>query len=233
MSRRERDVRRTAGRSEDWLGTERTKRGRTWAYEELLFGAADERERRRAIAALGSELVGERAELERMQEALLGQVRRIAALEERVQALASPAPVPPTPSGANGAGAPEPDPEPEPEPRADALSRRLASYPRTPPEAQERGLALARCEGFRVDSHSGTVGFVEGLRFASRIDRPDAIEVRGGRFGRQLFLIPVDRVEEVSRAEERVVVGSVPEPEADVVHDLVDRLRHAFHHPVQ
>jgi hypothetical protein len=93
-----------------------------------------------------------------------------------------------------------------------------------------RGHSLARCEGFRVDSLAGVVGFVEGVRFVSRIDQPDLLEVRGGRLGRQHLLIPVEDVEEISPAEERLVVRSAPGLEGDAVHGLglVTRLRRAL-----
>jgi hypothetical protein len=39
---------------------------------------------------------------------------------------------------------------------------------------------LRRCEGFHVDSPDGRVGFVEEVRYASRLDRPDVIAGGGG-----------------------------------------------------
>jgi hypothetical protein len=93
----------------------------------------------------------------------------------------------------------------------------------------QRSYSLARCEGFEVDSPTGPVGFVEGLRFISRIDQPDLLEVRGGRFGRQHLLIPIEQVEEVRVTEERVVVHSAPTLTGDLLGALVDRLRRALH----
>ena len=87
---------------------------------------------------------------------------------------------------------------------------------------------LARCDGFRVDSPSGYVGVVEGMRFGSRIDRPDLLEVRAGRLGRTLLLIPVEEVEDVSPDDECVVVRSAPDLHGAHVHELVDRVRRAL-----
>ena len=86
-----------------------------------------------------------------------------------------------------------------------------------------------RAEGFEVESPAGVIGFVEGLRFASRIDRPDLLEVRGGRFGRQLLLIPSEQVEEVRVDEERVLVRGVPVPTGDLLAEVVERVRRALH----
>ena len=69
---------------------------------------------------------------------------------------------------------------------------------------------LCRCEGFRVDSPRGRVGVVEEVRFRSRIDRPDVLAVRTGLVG-GLVLIPANEVDEVSLAEERVVIRHAPE----------------------
>jgi hypothetical protein len=46
------------------------------------------------------------------------------------------------------------------------------------------------------------------MRFQSRVDRPDLLEVRCGRFGRQLLLVPVSDVEAVEPEEETVVLQS-------------------------
>jgi hypothetical protein len=89
--------------------------------------------------------------------------------------------------------------------------------------------SLARCEGFRVDSPTGPVGFVEGIRFVSRIDEPDLLEVRGGRFGRELLLIPIEAVAEVSQDEGRIVIRAVPDPSVDLLHEVGDRNRRALH----
>jgi hypothetical protein len=71
---------------------------------------------------------------------------------------------------------------------------------------------LRRCQGFRVDAPQGRVGFVEEVRYASRCDRPDAIAVRAGRFGRLLLLIPVGEVAEILPEEKLVVLHRSPRP---------------------
>jgi hypothetical protein len=73
---------------------------------------------------------------------------------------------------------------------------------------------LRRCEGFRVDSPQGRVGFVEEVRYASRCDRPDVIAVRAGRLGRLLLIIPVEEVAEIPPGEELVVLHRSPRPSA-------------------
>jgi hypothetical protein len=168
------------------------------------------------LSTLADELALDLRELERLQHELFEQVMTIAELEGRVEALLR----------TREAIRPE-----APTESADE------SEIRTPPSAPvrvrtplERGSALARCEGFRVDSPGGTLGFVEGVRFASRIDQPDVLEVRGGRFGRQLLLIPIEDVAEISPTEERLVVRSAPEQQDDAFHELVNRLRNVLHH---
>ena len=76
--------------------------------------------------------------------------------------------------------------------------------PRTP--VLDPDYWLCRCEGFRVDSSAGRVGFVEEVRFRSRLDRPDALAVRTGFLGRRLLLVPVEEVEELAPREGRLVL---------------------------
>ena len=100
----------------------------------------------------------------------------------------------------------------------------------TLPRPVKRIPSLARCEGFQVDSPSGVVGYVEGLRFVSRIDEPDLLEVRGGRFGRELVLIPAEAVDEVDAELERLVVRAAPAGiQDDHPRELVNLLRRALH----
>jgi hypothetical protein len=73
---------------------------------------------------------------------------------------------------------------------------------------------LRRCEGFRVDSPQGRVGFVEEVRYATRCDRPDVIAVRAGLLGRLLLILPVGEVAEILPGEELVVLHSSPRPSA-------------------
>lgn len=80
---------------------------------------------------------------------------------------------------------------------------------------REPDYRLARCEGFAVRAGSRLLGVVEGVRYHSRTDRPDVLEVRGGRFGQRLLLVPVSDIESIEPGDEAVIVGegwSLPEP---------------------
>jgi len=198
---------------EQWLRRGHPPRERRWAYDELLFGRSGDRERLSQLRSVMEELEQERAELARVYLVLDEHLARISSLERRLQEL--------TPGGQRDE------------------RRRVASAPlphtrAAPPDpdraaSEDRSYSLARCEGFEVESPTGVIGVVEGLRFASRIDRPDLLEVRGGRFGRQLLLIPSEQVEEVRVDEERVVVRGVPLQTGDLLADVVDRVRRALH----
>jgi hypothetical protein len=50
------------------------------------------------------------------------------------------------------------------------------------------------------------------VRFDSRVDRPDALAVRAGLFGRRLLLISVDDVAEIIPRETRIVLRAPPTP---------------------
>jgi hypothetical protein len=89
------------------------------------------------------------------------------------------------------------------------LSRQL-QFPR--PLGWDTDYWLCRCEGFTVDAPGGRVGVVEEVRFASRLDRPDELLVRGGLFGGRSLLVRVTDVEEIAPQRERVVLRSEPRP---------------------
>jgi hypothetical protein len=216
VSRSKRRTSRQAEQSERWLGQSTPARSRPWAYEELLFdgdgGATEE------LDALAADLALELAELKRMQNDLYDQAVRVAELEGRVQALRHVGPNRP--------------PEPVEPASADGERAELRSLPTDPtlPHPVRRIPSLARVEGFQVDSSDGLIGFVEGLRFVSRIDEPDLLEVRGGRFGRELVLIPAEAVEEVDADLERVLVRSTSAMDKDEhPRELVNVLRRALH----
>jgi hypothetical protein len=73
---------------------------------------------------------------------------------------------------------------------------------------------LRRCEGFRVDSPDGRVGFVEEVRYASRLDRPDVIAIRAGLLVRLLLIVPVGEIAEIFPGDERIVLHRSPRPTA-------------------
>ena len=214
MARRKRSSPQRGTQEEQWLRRGEPHRDRPWAYDELLFGRGDDRERLSELRAVMAELEQERAELARVYLVLDEHVARISTLERRLQELA---------------------PEGRREERRRVASAPLPHTRAAPSEtdarvaSEDRSYSLARCEGFEVESPAGVIGFVEGLRFASRIDRPDLLEVRGGRFGRQLLLIPSEEVEEVRVDEERVLVRGVPVPTGDLLAEVVERVRRALH----
>ena len=210
MSRSEKDSPQGVERVEQWLGPGHNARSRRWAYADLLLGDGA---RGDELSALAADLAVDLAELRRLQNEVYDQVVRVAALEGRIQALLHPS--------ADAAV------ETEPEPREEIPA--LPSFPSSDEESRDHDALLVRCEGFEVDSPVGLVGVVEGLRFDSRIDVPDFLEVRGGRLGRELLLVPVEAVVEISPAEERVLVRGVSPTQTDISHELVERLRKALH----
>jgi hypothetical protein len=90
----------------------------------------------------------------------------------------------------------------------------MAAGSRVPAGAANFDSWLRRCEGFRVDSPQGRVGFVEEVRYGSRLDRPDVLAVRAGRIGRLLLIVPVAEIAEISLREERIVLHRSPRPTA-------------------
>lgn len=212
MSRSEQGSPQGVERVEHWLGPGPRARARRWAYADLLL---DDRARTDELSALAADLAVDLAELKRLHNELYDQVVRVAALEGRVQALMHPSTDAPM----------------EIEPETDVHMPALPSFP-SGPAVEDSGVdpaLLVRCEGFEVDSSVGHVGFVEGLRYGSRIDVPDFLEVRGGRLGRELLLVPVEAVQEISPDDERVLVRGVSPMHTDISHELVDRLRKALH----
>jgi hypothetical protein len=84
---------------------------------------------------------------------------------------------------------------------------------------RERDYRLARCEGFAVFAGARPLGAVEGVRYHSRTDRPDLLEVRSGRFSQRLLLIPVTDIEAIEPDDEAVIVKEglgPPQPREDV-----------------
>ena len=82
---------------------------------------------------------------------------------------------------------------------------------------------------FAVESPSGHVGFVVGLRFRSRVDIPDLLEVSAGRLGRRMLLIPVTEVEMIDSEGQVVVLRADPLPRRNRVPELVLRLSERLH----
>ena len=107
----------------------------------------------------------------------------------------------------------------------DGLAPRRAVIDLRPTQAElDRDYRLCRCEGFAVESPSGHVGFVEGLRFRSRVDLPDLLEVSAGLLGRRTLLIPVAGVETIESEEEVLVLREDPVARSRRTGELVARL---------
>jgi hypothetical protein len=216
VSRRKRNSPEGAAGLDHWLRAETPARSRPWAYEELLFGSSRDRAQARELSALVRELENERSELAKLHRELGRHFARIEDLEGRLEEL-----TPAVERNTSRSGSPRALPHPETTP-TEAVDFRSPVV--------HSAYSLARCEGFRVDSPTGhPVGFVKGIRFVSRIDEPDLLEVRGGRFGRELLLIPIEAVAEVSADEGRIVIRTAPDPSADLLHEVGDRLRRALH----
>src|SRR5262249_9928289 len=199
---------------QDWLADGEHGRTRAWAYEEILFGSDEERARAKELERVVDEIEVERRELARLHEELDAHLGRVALRDRRLEELTTPS---------------------DSAPRAAPLRRTLPSAPEDLDDCGEdrpydrRSRLLAHCEGFDVDSPVGPVGFVEGVRFVTRIDCPDVLEVRGGRFGRQLILVPVEDVEEILLPERVVLLRTTPDLSKDLLDDLGERVRHALH----
>ena len=188
---------------EDWLRRGPYVRSRPWALEEELFGPGSGIARNGALEALEADLAAEQAELVRIAQELHRHASRIAGLKR--QLLAAPMGSPGVRAEPGTAGAPGTGP----------------SFG-TPAEPDYR---LSRCEGFDVNSPTRRVGVVDGLRYLSRIDRPDVLEVRAGPFGRQLLLIPVEEVDQILVEEGRLILRSTPRLPHQYFHELLGRLR--------
>lgn len=83
-----------------------------------------------------------------------------------------------------------------------------ARFPRA--QAFDTEYWLCRCEGFAVDSPTGRVGVVEGLRYRTRLERPDELAVRVGRFGRRHLLVSISQVAEIAPRKSVIVLRAVP-----------------------
>lgn len=65
---------------------------------------------------------------------------------------------------------------------------------------------LRHCHGFRVDIPRGRLGIVEDVLYGAEHDRPSALAVRGGFFGRRLELVSVEDVDTVDPRHKRIVL---------------------------
>jgi hypothetical protein len=77
----------------------------------------------------------------------------------------------------------------------------------------DRAYWLSRCEGFLVEGADGTrIGVVVELHYRSRLDQPDELAVRAGRFGQRLLIYPVEAVQTIRPNQARLLLaaGSAP-----------------------
>lgn len=65
---------------------------------------------------------------------------------------------------------------------------------------------LGRCEGFRVDSQEGHLGFVEAVLPGDEEEQPATLLVRGGPSGSELFAVSFDEIDLFAAHEERIVL---------------------------
>lgn len=200
--------------SADWLGRGRAARSRPWALEEQLFAPLRAEEKEDALLALAAGLTEEQAELSRLEAQLHERALRMAELEQRLNAVEHPA---------DGGRSIQAETSVD-----DCHPRGQTVDPRRSPAALQRDYWLSRCEGFEVESPAGRIGIVESLRFLSRVDQPDLLEIRTGLFGRRLLLLPVEQVESISSGEERIVLRGAPRPNGNHVSELLGRLRSRF-----
>ncbi len=205
MSRSKRAPSEGAKRREDWLRREQASRDRPWTLEEQLLQPLSDLAGNETLLALAAQLAEEQDELVRLEGELRAQALRVAELAQRLNAGKSAPPGRVAPSG----------------------DRRTVD-PHPSQQSLDRHLWLCRCEGFEVDSPAGRVGVVEGLRFSSRVDRPDLLEVRAGPLGRKLLLIPVEEVDGIFSDEQRIVLHGAAGDRHDFPHQLVARLRHSL-----
>jgi hypothetical protein len=192
--------------SSDWLGRGEARR-RPWALEQELLRPLEADLGGEEPDVLAARLREEQEELSRALDDLRRRMLRVVRLEERLRRLRER----PAANAGNG-GAPD--------------SGRRTIDPHPSAASRQRGYWLSRCEGFEVESPAGYVGTVEGLRFRSRLDQPDYLEIRAGRFGRQLLVVAVEEVEHVLSDEELVVLRRPPEgePGRDLLADLRGKL---------
>ena len=75
------------------------------------------------------------------------------------------------------------------------------------PMSFDRDYWLSHCEGFRVETENGRLGFVDELRPGAD-GEGDVLAVRAGRLGRRIVLVPVAEVEFIVPRAERIWLHS-------------------------
>jgi hypothetical protein len=85
-----------------------------------------------------------------------------------------------------------------------AQQRRLQAAPRKARGLIDTDYWLAHCEGYRVDSAEGRIGFVEEVRLGASHPEDTILAVRMGMLGRRVALIPASAAEIVVPRAERI-----------------------------
>lgn len=75
------------------------------------------------------------------------------------------------------------------------------------PASFDRDYWLSHCEGFRVDTAGGRLGFVEELRPGVGCEG-DVLAVRAGLLGRRIVLVPTAEVDFIVPRAERIWLHS-------------------------
>jgi hypothetical protein len=79
-----------------------------------------------------------------------------------------------------------------------------------PPVIAGRGPALdheywiAHCEGYRVESHEGRLGFVDEIRENPEDPTTPLLAIRAGMLGRRILLVPADQVHVIAPRAQQI-----------------------------
>jgi hypothetical protein len=96
----------------------------------------------------------------------------------------------------------------------------LLALTRRPADAGDPDYWRLECEGFQVWGPDGRLGVVaEVLPAASAEDT--RLVVAGGLFRRRSLIVPVDLVAEIEPGRKRIVLESLPQPDASDGPDVV------------
>ena len=77
----------------------------------------------------------------------------------------------------------------------------------------DRAYWLSRCRGFLVQDGDGMrIGTVVELHYRSRLDQPDELAVRAGRFGHRLLIYRTEAVRTILPSEARLVLAAGASP---------------------
>jgi hypothetical protein len=89
--------------------------------------------------------------------------------------------------------------------RSSASPRRVAPVRH---EGFDREYWLGHCEGYRVDTVGGRLGFVEEIRGGEEPGRRATLVIRAGRLGKRLLLVPAAEVDFIVPRAKRIWLRS-------------------------